>query len=745
MLIGACNLMLCPIHVQRAKDSKSRRKKKTGGGGLEESQMEAQQQASLLRAVVAPMEGEIIELKKQLVKARTTMNRTESNALFETVRKTEAGKALEQEKRSRADLELQLHMQKTQNHVLVGDLENLKIAIEREKGFASEAKMNASRAAEHFFESMAKQEARATQLEKKLKEQRKTLKGIAAAAVVSGAAAESPSPAAAKSPGPRPLTQITADIGGVVDQTARNSPTTAGPDGGLEDGAVVPPVVPLSDNERHLEARVAELTALATDLEQQLQDEQGSNHDRFSELDRLGDLLKEERHEDRIRATEQWTLQRRQYESEMKTLNIHVDSSKKRIETLQATVGELNESVLQPCEYCADYEYKVVSMQEQVKQAATDVREVEKECDVAVSLVQTKVDVQAKQHAGHVAASLNQQEARLKAQFESQYQSLDLQSAANVAVILEALNTMESSSAALLQRTAELTSASDAQGKAYAKQVSDLKAKLSRAEQQLLSIQQEGVKTGVTMQDLQITIEAHELASAQNVAVMDALQQELKQTGANPRTASPSPLGATGRPTTPQGLETTKLAPTTPQTPGDLDLLQVPVGLSPFAATTPPAIVPSPSDPVTKDGMQKLRKSNKKLKKDFALVLHTNTNLIAMARGLSFEADRANKVPHEATKIELSTVLNCMQCREEFTGMRTKTTCRHCGNAFCWDCAWKIVTQGQATARVCERCYSALSTGTTVLRLSDDEQRIAAEDGRPRSNTTGSVQTVKSS
>ena len=210
------------------------------------------------------------------------------------------------------------------------------------------------------------------------------------------------------------------------------------------------------------------------------------------------------------------------------------------------------------------------------------------------------------------------------------------------------------------------------------------------------------------------------------------------------RTASPSPLGGTGRPTTPQNLETTKLAPTTPQTPGDLDILQVPVGLSP-AAATPPAIVPSSSDPATKDGMQKLRKSNKKLKKDYALVLNTNTNLIAMARGLSFDADRANENPHEATKIDLSTVLNCMQCQEEFTQMRTKTTCRHCGNAFCWDCAWKIVTQGQATARVCERCYSALSTGTTVLRLSDDEQRICVEGGRPRSNTTGSVRSVKSS
>lgn len=48
---------------------------------------------------------------------------------------------------------------------------------------------------------------------------------------------------------------------------------------------------------------------------------------------------------------------------------------------------ELNRQVLQPCAYCADYEYKVVRMQEQVQTANADMEHTKAAVDEAIKVV----------------------------------------------------------------------------------------------------------------------------------------------------------------------------------------------------------------------------------------------------------------------------------------------------------------------------------------------------------------------
>lgn len=140
-----------------AKSKRRLRGKKKEDDDLEESAKSAMQQADLIRAVVTPMEAEITELKRKLVKAQKrhmsyemqhppTTDSTPVSPLpdsaFEVFKSTTTMTALKEvqqdlraERQRRAEDDIQRQLKETEHQVLVVDHENLKVGPPRTHAF----------------------------------------------------------------------------------------------------------------------------------------------------------------------------------------------------------------------------------------------------------------------------------------------------------------------------------------------------------------------------------------------------------------------------------------------------------------------------------------------------------------------------------------------------------------------------------------------------------------------------------
>jgi len=110
------------------------------------------------------------------------------------------------------------------------------------------------------------------------------------------------------------------------------------------------------------------------------------------------------------------------------------------IATLEDTVADLNAAALKPCDYCADYEYKVVVMQEEVRQAHQEVRDTEAKVAVAVGDVEKRIDEATLRNSRHLMRSMDDLERKMALKASRQLKAQDEQNAANTAVIKEALD-----------------------------------------------------------------------------------------------------------------------------------------------------------------------------------------------------------------------------------------------------------------------------------------------------------------
>jgi hypothetical protein len=110
------------------------------------------------------------------------------------------------------------------------------------------------------------------------------------------------------------------------------------------------------------------------------------------------------------------------------------------IATLEDTVADLNAAALKPCDYCADYEYKVVVMQEEVRQAHQEVRDTEAKVAVAVADVEKRIDEATLRNSRHLMRSMDDLERKMALKASRQLKAQDEQNAANTAVIKEALD-----------------------------------------------------------------------------------------------------------------------------------------------------------------------------------------------------------------------------------------------------------------------------------------------------------------
>jgi ABC-type uncharacterized transport system permease subunit len=108
-----------------------------------------------------------------------------------------------------------------------------------------------------------------------------------------------------------------------------------------------------------------------------------------------------------------WKLQRSRLVSEIKALGMNFEAAKRRIGTLEETVSDLNAAALKPCDYCADYEYKVVTMQEEVRVAEQTVRETELQVNKAIEDVQHRVDEATLRNSRHLKLSMDDLETRM--------------------------------------------------------------------------------------------------------------------------------------------------------------------------------------------------------------------------------------------------------------------------------------------------------------------------------------------
>lgn len=110
------------------------------------------------------------------------------------------------------------------------------------------------------------------------------------------------------------------------------------------------------------------------------------------------------------------------------------------IATLEETVADLNAASIKPCDYCADYEYKVVVMQEEVRKAQQQVRDTEAKVAIAVADVEKRVDEATLRNSRHLMRSMDDLERKMALKANQQLMAQDEQNKANTAVIREALD-----------------------------------------------------------------------------------------------------------------------------------------------------------------------------------------------------------------------------------------------------------------------------------------------------------------
>eukprot|EP00041_Stephanoeca_diplocostata_P024850 m.639545 g.639545 ORF g.639545 m.639545 type:complete len:670 (-) comp22616_c0_seq8:1683-3692(-) len=442
--------------LQRLKRSKLSVPNSPLGGGDDSYQSveQAQEQAKILRAVVAPMEAQIAALKKQLVDAhRSASPLASSNSVVLLPEKSplsgsrELQQQLAQEKQLRADCDIQLQLKTTEVHVLQSELENFKVAQEREKAMVAELRFSATRAANKYESLLQELQGKCAALERQ--------------ANVDG-----------QQQGPR---------------TASQAETTEATESSCE--------------------------------------AQESVDERVKLLNELRASLLEESDRERQHYAEQWKLQHGQYEAEIKTLQGVVDANQKRIETLNETVAELNRQVLQPCAYCADYEYKVVRMQEQVQATNNDMERTQAAVDEAIADVQQRVDVVTLTGAAHLKRSLDHLEQKLLAERHTALVVVDEQSKANVRVIHEALALQEAACAALEQEVYNTRKKFNA----IAQTVAVLKQTVTEKNQCISRMEAANQRLTASLSKSHDTITAEAEAREQNMAVMSALQEQLAE------------------------------------------------------------------------------------------------------------------------------------------------------------------------------------------------------------------------
>ena len=130
------------------KKRKERRRKTTDTVDLEAQQHAAQLQADLLRAVVTPMEAEIADLKRRLVRAQKRSASATSpdmptrdpllppaidaESVFGSTARVAELKAVQQElkteRQRRAEIDIAVHLKETEIQVLIADLASVKMA-----------------------------------------------------------------------------------------------------------------------------------------------------------------------------------------------------------------------------------------------------------------------------------------------------------------------------------------------------------------------------------------------------------------------------------------------------------------------------------------------------------------------------------------------------------------------------------------------------------------------------------------
>ena len=101
---------------------------------------------------------------------------------------------------------------------------------------------------------------------------------------------------------------------------------------------------------------------------------------------------------------------------------------------------DLNAASVKPCDYCADYEYKVVVMQEEVRKAQQQVRDTEAKVAIAVADVEKRVDEATLRNSRHLMRSMDDLERKMALKAKQQLMAQDEQNKANTAVIREALD-----------------------------------------------------------------------------------------------------------------------------------------------------------------------------------------------------------------------------------------------------------------------------------------------------------------
>lgn len=362
-----------------AKAKRRSRGRKKEDEDLEATAKSAMQQADLIRALVAPMEAEIVELKRKLVKARKRNISIENSgdyravsprpdSAFEMFKSTtvmtemkEIQQTLKREREQRAEVNIKLQLKETEYHALLADHENIKVlALSRDLAPSWTAIHGNSIGVQVAYE-----------VEKRsLRESKMAMDALGSKFMLT-------------------VQKLQQHISR-LEERDKNGTSGAG-NGGEEGGPASPERVVRvisPNNGGPLAAAVAEMAEVTNALQEER-----------TALKRAG--------------THDWKLQKSQLESEAKALRMKLEAANGRIRTLEETVADLNAAALKPCDYCADYEYKVVTMQEEVRLAAQKVEETEAQVAQAIADVQVRVDEATLRNSRHLKLSMDDLETRM--------------------------------------------------------------------------------------------------------------------------------------------------------------------------------------------------------------------------------------------------------------------------------------------------------------------------------------------